>query len=99
MFVGHELNTLFASDRGAGPNGNGMVYYYIYAAGAFTRHAGHETGKNPRYTTMLANGDIASCNQDENTIKVFHGLANNPTATSVQETTVPQMQLARGIPG
>jgi len=92
VFVGHDLDTLFASDRGAGPGVKGMIYYYTYSNGKFTKLAGHETGTNPRYTTMLANGDIAACNQDDSTIQVFQGLANNPTATSVKETVVPSIK-------
>jgi hypothetical protein len=95
VVLGRERDTVFVSDRGAGPNGKGMIYFYKYGIGyhnfGFIGYAAHETGKNPRYTTMLSNGDVVSCNQDDGTIKAFVCLGLDPTADWVNENTFPAM--------
>merc|ERR1712224_47297 len=67
VVLGQNLDTLFASDR---TSGAGKLYYYVFVDGVFRLKNSRDTGKNPRYTTTLANGDVVVCNQDDATLSV-----------------------------
>jgi len=92
VLLGHEPDTLFCTDRTAGP---GKLYYYTFSAGVFQLVNSWETGRNPRYTTILHDsGDIVTCNRDDATLTTFSGLAKDPTAANVSEnvqSTVPEV--------
>merc|ERR1712190_282130 len=65
VVLGQHLDTLFASDR---TSSTGKLYYYKFENGAFQLKSSHDTGKIPRYTTALANGDVVVCNQGDSTL-------------------------------
>lgn len=85
VVLGFEKDTIWATDRGAY---GGSLYHYTYSNGEFTMDTKRFTGANPRYTVALDNGDIVVCNQNENDLSVYKGLAWVPTAY-IAEVRVP----------
>jgi hypothetical protein len=87
VVLGKEENTVWCTDRTAG---KGKLYNYRYqaAAGKLEMVRSQETGRKPRHMTVLDNGDIVSCDKDDNTLTVFKGLASSPTQ-AVQTVKVP----------
>lgn len=84
VVLGKHSDTMFASDR---TSAAGKLYFYVFADGVFQLKSTYDTGKNPRYTTVLDNGDVVICNQDDATLSVFDELASHPTQ-SVKMTTL-----------
>ena len=39
---------------------------------------GRKTGIHPRYSTCMTNGDVVSCNMNENTLTIFKNLKAHP---------------------
>merc|ERR1712110_1303245 len=78
--LGKSKNTVWCTDR---TSGNGKLYYYRYstAQNKLELASSYETGRKPRYMTVLKNNDIVTCNKDDATFTVFKGLASNPTST------------------
>jgi hypothetical protein len=95
VFLGRDMNTFFATDRGAAPNAQGgMVYYFQYENGDFKQSASYQSGnspQDPRYTTMFDNGDLASANQASNSITVFPGLGAKPIDYDSASHTIQAM--------
>merc|ERR1712176_818634 len=96
VFLGRDMNTFFATDRGAAPNAQGgMVYYFQYENGDFKQYAAYQSGskpKDPRYTTMFDNGDVASANQVSDSITAFPGLGANPVDYDSTSYTIQAMK-------
>jgi len=87
VVLGALTDSVWVTDRQA--NAPGKLYYYTYAAGAFTMVIVRDTGVVPRYTVALENGDIIACNHDSNDLSVFKGLALRPTDTTISEQRLP----------
>lgn len=86
VLLGRDRDTVFCTDR---TGGAGKLYFYSYSAAGFQLEYERETGRHPRYTTILPNGDIVVCNKHDSTLTVFQGLAASPTSLSVSQTTIP----------
>jgi len=86
MLAGEDSGNVFCTDH---TDGAGKLYYYSYRPGSFDLLHARDTGKHPRYTTVLENGDVVACNKQDATLTIFHGLAANPTSSSIEVTTVP----------
>jgi hypothetical protein len=95
VFLGRDMNTFFATDRGAAPNAQGgMVYYFQYESGEFKQSAAYQSGSSPhdpRYTAMFDNGDVASADQASNSITVFPGLGAKPIDYDSASHTIQEM--------
>eukprot|EP01048_Picozoa_sp_COSAG05_P018611 COSAG05_NODE_2751_length_2684_cov_12.033058_1_plen_460_part_00 len=82
LSLGH--NSILATDRTGAVDG-GRLYHYQFDEGAgFTLLRSLDTGHHPRFTTVLENGDVVSCNLHGGTINIFAGLALNPDDESIQ---------------
>jgi len=95
VFLGPEPNTVFVTDRrpffSEAGDGLGGLYYYTFDSpdhpGQFHKEREFPTGKYPRYTAALPNGDIVSCNKNEDTLTFFEGLAKQVPAGEVKTST------------
>lgn len=87
VILAGQKDSVFCTDR---HNGFGRLYHYRYYAGRFTLTSSHTTGNHPRYTTILANGDVLVCNRFNGTLTSFPGLAKHPSQ-AVKSITVKAM--------
>jgi len=81
VILGRESDTVWVTDRQDGLAGK--LYHYRYSANALSMTNVRDTGIVPRYTVILDNGDIVSCNQNGGDLSVFNGLADAPLDASI----------------
>lgn len=86
IVLGRDRDTIWVTDRQSGEAGK--LYYYTYSSGAFNMVNVRDTGVVPRYTVMLDNGDIVSCNQDGGDLSYYIGLGLSPEDTSITEQRI-----------
>lgn len=87
--LGAAADTVWVSDRQAGAPGKLHLYSYSSPSKSFSKQVTRNLGIRPRFTAVLANGDIVSCNQDSNDLSVYSRLADHPFDENILEQRVP----------
>eukprot|EP00928_Gymnodinium_smaydae_P061770 TRINITY_DN45782_c0_g1_i1.p1 TRINITY_DN45782_c0_g1~~TRINITY_DN45782_c0_g1_i1.p1 ORF type:complete len:372 (+),score=45.10 TRINITY_DN45782_c0_g1_i1:128-1117(+) len=90
VVLGREENTVWVTDRQNGAPGK--LYFYTYSSGEFTLVSSRNTGITPRYTVMLENGDMVTCNQDGADLSFYEGIGLHPNNSSAVEKRIKTLK-------